>query len=350
MATAIRPIGHEDRLSLVEHLAELRVRLFVSIAALAIALAVCFWQNNALLSFINKPLSKETAKSIKRGNGPLGQTVLTQQALLAQNAILQQELTILDSPGGGLTGASRAQLAALQRQFQVAVARVPRVPAVDKPTTLGIGEPFTQTLTVSFYFALMFSLPIILWQLYGFLLPAFSPSERGVALPLMLSIPGLFLAGLAFGYYIVLPAAVRFFQNFNSGQFNVLVQANQYYHFAALVLLAMGLIFQVPVGILAATRAGIVTVEQLRRHRRYAVVVAAVIAALLPADLITMLLEMAPLIVLYELSILVAALFDRRSRRRDAAAAAAAAAGVPAQQAPTVSEQTTDPSPPDDAV
>jgi sec-independent protein translocase protein TatC len=140
----------------------------------------------------------------------------------------------------------------------------------------------------------------------------------------------------------VLPAAVRFFQNFNSDQFNVLVQAGQYYHFAAIVLLAMGLIFQVPVGILGATRAGLVTVAQLRKNRRYAIVVAAVIAALLPADLITMLLEMLPLIVLYELSILVAALFDRRDNR-------AAVATTPAPVAPTTPETTSQP-PHDDAV
>jgi sec-independent protein translocase protein TatC len=133
---------------------------------------------------------------------------------------------------------------------------------------------------------------------------------------------------------------VHFFQNFNSGSFNVLVQAGQYYHFALIVMLVLGLIFQVPVAILAATRAGIVTVAQLRRFRRYAIVLAAVVAALLPADLVTMLLEMLPLIVLYELSILVAALFERRAR------AAAEGAMTPAQ----ASNPTPEPTSPDDAV
>jgi sec-independent protein translocase protein TatC len=342
MATAIRTIGHEDRLSLVEHLTELRARLVFSLATLAIAFGVCFWQNHALLSFINKPLKHQTQKSIRSGRGTPGQVALTQQAVLAQNAVLQRELAIIATAGSGLHGTARGQLAALQREFDAAVKRVPRTPVGDQPVTLGIGEPFTQTLTISFYFALLFALPVILWQLYGFLLPAFSPNERRVAMPLLLSIPGLFVAGVAFGYLVVLPAAVRFFQNFNSDQFNVLVQAGQYYHFAAIVLLAMGLIFQVPVGILGATRAGLVTVAQLRKNRRYAIVVAAVVAALLPADLITMLLEMLPLIVLYELSILVAALFDRRDRRT-------AAATSPAPGAPTTPETTFEP-PHDDAV
>ncbi len=106
--------------------------------------------------------------------------------------------------------------------------------------TLGIGEPFTTTLGVTLLFALVFSLPIVLFQLYGFVLPAFSPSERRIALPLLAAIPCLFALGVLFGYFVVLPAAIRFFENFNSGEFNVLVQAGPYYKFAATVLLAMG--------------------------------------------------------------------------------------------------------------
>ena len=109
---------------------------------------------------------------------------------------------------------------------------------------------------------------------------------------------------------------MRFFQNFNSSQFNVLVQANQYYHFAALTMLAMGLVFQVPVAILAATRAGVVTPRRLRRNRRYAILACGAIAALLPGDAVTLLLETVPLYLLFELSVLLATVFEWRSRRR----------------------------------
>ena len=124
---------------------------------------------------------------------------------------------------------------------------------------------------------------------------------------------------MAFGYFVVLPAAVRFFVNFNSSEFNVLVQASQFYKFAATVLLAMGLVFQVPVVILAATRIGLVTVEQLRKSRRYAIVACAAVAAFLPGDAITLVLETVPLYVLYEASILVASLVARRAAARDGA-------------------------------
>jgi sec-independent protein translocase protein TatC len=109
---------------------------------------------------------------------------------------------------------------------------------------------------------------------------------------------------------------VRFFQNFNSGQFNVLVQASQYYHFAAVVLLAMGLVFQVPVGVLAATRAGIVTTRQLRHNRRYALLACGAVAAFLPGDAITLLLETVPLYLLFELSVLIARIIEHREIRR----------------------------------
>ena len=137
--------------------------------------------------------------------------------------------------------------------------------------TLGIGEPFTTTVTMSLVFALILSLPFVLYQAYAFLMPALHPHERRHVRPLVVSIPFLFTAGVLFGYFVVLPAAVRFFQNFNSDQFNVLVQANQYYKFAATTLLAMGFLFQVPVGIVAITRAGFITPRRLRKNRRYAV-------------------------------------------------------------------------------
>ncbi|MGH2883480.1 MAG: twin-arginine translocase subunit TatC, partial [Solirubrobacteraceae bacterium] len=149
-----------------------------------------------------------------------------------------------------------------------------------------------------------------------FLMPALHPHERRHIRPLVVSIPFLFVAGVLFGYFVVLPAAVHFFQNFNSDQFNVLVQANQYYKFAATTLLAMGLLFQVTVGIVAITRAGFVSPRRLRKNRRYAVVACGAVAAFLPGDVITLLLETVPLYLLFELGVLFAGLAERRSRAR----------------------------------
>lgn len=316
MATAIRTIGHEDKLTLVDHLEELRTRLIVSVIALAVAFGVCLWQNHALLRIVNRPLEHQTEKQVQQGKGPLGQTALAQQGVIAVARDVQGIAAALAAPTSGLPSATRAALASQIPRLRADVAKIPRTPQGNKPVTLGVGEPFTATLGVTLLFALVFALPIILFELYAFVIPAFSPSERRVALPLLVAIPCLFAAGVAFGYFVVLPAALRFFQNFNSSEFNVLVQAVPYYKFAATILLAMGLVFQVPIAILAVTQAGIVTPRQLRHNRRWAIVACAAIAAFLPGDAITLLLETIPLYLLYEASILLASLLERRERAR----------------------------------
>ena len=316
MPGVIRPIGHEDRLSLIEHLDELRKRLIVSAAVLAVAFGVCLWQNHELLHIINKPLQTQTKKQVAKGQGTVGQAVLAQQGLIKLAANTESVLELLARSRSGLSPSTRSALGPLIASLRADVARIPRNPPGDNPVTLGVGEPFTTTITVAMYFALVLSLPVILYQLYGFVLPALRPNERRVVVPLLSAIPLLFVVGVMFGYFVVLPAAVRFFVNFNSAQFNVLVQASQFYKFAVTVLVAMGLVFQVPVAILAATRLGIVTPRQLRKSRRYAIVACAVVAAFLPGDAITLVLETVPLYLLYEASILVASLLSRSAARR----------------------------------
>ncbi|HST33411.1 MAG TPA: twin-arginine translocase subunit TatC [Solirubrobacteraceae bacterium] len=322
-AVAAARVGHEDRLTVVDHLTELRGRLIISLAALAVAFGLCMWQNHALLHVINKPLSTQTQKQVKKGNGPLGATYTVQQSARTVARQLQTVTGALDRPGSGVSPATRAALAGVSPELDRAIKGLSKAPEGNKPVTLGIGEPFTTTIGIALIFAFILALPIILFQLYGFLLPAFSPKQQKIAKSVTLSIPFLFVVGVLFGYFVVLPAAVRFFQNFNSGEFNVLVQANQYYHFAAVTLLAMGLVFQIPVAILAATRAEIVTPDQLRHNRRYALLACGAVAAFLPGDAITLLLETVPLYLLFEASLLLASIVERRERRRSGAGASA---------------------------
>ena len=321
MSRRIRAIGHEDRLSLVDHLDELRSRLIISLGVLVVVFCVCFWQNHELLRIINKPLTTQTHKQVEKGEGTVGQAVLAQQAIVKAAEDTRRALQALAAPGSGVSTRARAQLAPLARSLRADVAKIPRNPSGDKPVTLGVGEAFTTTLTVAFYFSLIISLPVILYELFGFVLPALTPHERRAATPLLAAVPALFVVGVLFGYFVVLPAAVRFFVNFNAGEFNNLVQASQFYKFASTILLAMGLVFQVPVVILGLTRLGIVTPRQLRRFRRYAVVLCAAVAAFLPGDVITLLLETVPLYLLYEASILLAAIVGRVKPVEDAAAA-----------------------------
>jgi sec-independent protein translocase protein TatC len=242
MARRVRSVSHDDHLTLVEHLDELRTRLIVCLVVLGVALALCFWQNHLLLEIASGPLPSRHKKLI----------------------------------------------------------------------TFGITEPFTTTLTIAAYGAIILCLPVFLHQLYAYVLPAFSDSERRVVLPILLLFPFLFVAGLAFAYFVVMPAAVKFLLNFNDSQFNVQVRARDYYSFFSTTELACGIVFQMPLAILAVTRLGIVSVEQLSKNRRYAYLVISIVAAALPGvDPVSMLLEMVPLLVLYELSILLARAFGR---------------------------------------
>jgi sec-independent protein translocase protein TatC len=308
--TRLRPIGHDEHLSVVGHLEELRTRLIVSLLAVAVAFGICFWQNKQLLRLIDTPLAHQTQQQVRAGHGPLGATYRVQQS--ARDVATQLSTVV------GVLGAQtdqpavRSSLARVQRSLTRDVSELSAAPAGDRPVTLGIGEPFTTTVTVALIFALILSLPALLLQAYGFLMPAFDPVQRRRMLPVTLAIPVLFAAGVGFGYAVVLPAALHFFQNFNRNEFNVLVQASQYYEFAATTLLAMGLLFQVPVAIIAVTRAGLITPRQLRHNRRYAVLACGLVAAVLPGDALTMLVETVPLYLLFEASVLVASIAERR--------------------------------------
>jgi sec-independent protein translocase protein TatC len=313
----VRPVHHDAKLSVVDHLEELRTRLIVCLLAIGVAFGICFWQNHELLHIVNKPLAHNTQQQVRDGHGPLGATYSVQQS--ARDVAKQLGTVVGVLSAQKQAPAVRTSLAGVQRSLQRDVKRLSAAPTGDAPVTLGIGEPFTTTVTVTFIFALILSLPVLLLQAYGFFMPAFEPAQRRRMLPITFAIPVLFITGVAFGYLVVLPAALHFFQNFNSGEFNVLVQASQYYKFAATTLLAMGLLFQVPVAIMAVTRAGLVTPKQLRRNRRYAVLACGLVAAALPGDAITMLLETLPLYLLFEASVLMASISERRARRREAA-------------------------------
>lgn len=243
MPRRVRAIAHDDQLSLVEHLDELRSRLIVCIVVFGVALALCFWQNNLLLEIAGGPLPDDHKQLI----------------------------------------------------------------------TFGVTEPFTTTITVAAYGAVILAMPVLLYQVYAYILPAFSERERKTAMPILLLFPILFLAGIAFAYFVVMPAAVNFLLNFNDSQFNIQVRAKDYYSFFAMTMLAGGLVFQMPLAILAMTTLGIVRVDQITKNRRYAYLGLAVLAAALPGvDPISMLIELVPLLVLFELSILLAKVFDRR--------------------------------------
>ncbi len=325
MATRLKPIAHDDRLSLVEHLTELRTRIIICVTALLIAGGVCLWQEDWVLKTVNKPLADvANNKPCDETRDPLEQVDCWQLAQKKVNDEIARAATSLAASAEGSV-ALREQAEDLAAAARAAAAITPNT-AKKLPVTLGVGEPLTATLIVAGYAALLLTLPLLLYQAYAFVLPAFSPTERKVALPLMIMVPFLFYAGVVFAYFLVLPAAVDFLQNFNDDNYDVLLQARDYNKFAIMVLGAMGLLFQLPVLILAITRMGILTPSQLAKHRRYAILVIAIVAALLPGgDPVTMILMMVPILFLYEGSIVLARILDRRAAKARAAEEAEAA-------------------------
>jgi sec-independent protein translocase protein TatC len=245
-----RRLSHGEEATLVEHLDELRTRIFVSLGALAIGFAVAFVFHRHLLHWLNAPLPAD------RG----------------------------------------------------------------KPITLSVAEPFLTAMKVSLLAGLALALPVVLWQLWGFLAPAVEPhAERTVLLFVALATV-LLVAGVAFGYWVVLPKAVSFLTNFDEQQFNAQIRAKDYYGFVMTVLLAVGLVFELPIFMLALVRLGVLSTSTLRRNRRLGYFIVAVVAVLLPGiDPVTTTFEMVPLLILYEASIWLAVLVERRSLRLEAA-------------------------------
>ncbi len=329
MATALRrrpAVNHDDRLSLTEHLDELRSRLVVCVVALIACFAVTFSQNERVLDIINAPLKEtQNLKGEKRSQDPLEQAARYQvvsgaafrgqaQAARRQAVAFTRLAAAADSPAERAAFAAAA--AAATGQARTAEAAAAAVPTNRErlPVTLGVAEPFTATISIAFWAALLLALPILLYQAYAFILPAFQPTERKVALPLLLMVPVLFISGVLFGYFVVLPRAVSFLQNFNDDDFDILIQAKEYFRFAIVFIGSIGILFQIPVGVLAVTRLGVITPEQLRRQRGPVLLGLAVLAAVATPtpDPYTMLLAMGPLFLLFEGATWLATFINRR--------------------------------------
>ena len=237
----IQAVDFDERMTLVEHLDELRSRIIFSGIFLVLAVVGCFIVEDTILDIANRPL-----------------------------------------PDGFV------------------------------PITLSPQEPFFTTVKLSFYGGILISLPILLYQAYAFILPAFAPGERKLVLPFLLSVPVLFIAGATFAYFVVMPAALNFLLGFNADSFQIELRGSEYYGFFILTLIAVGFLFQIPVAVLAVCRLGITTPETLAANRRYALLIIAVLAMLLPGtDPVTMILSMTPLYILFEFSLLMAKSFGR---------------------------------------
>lgn len=184
---------------------------------------------------------------------------------------------------------------------------------IDKPITFTVGEPFMTSFMISAYAAICVALPVIVYQLWAFIAPAFEEKDQRIMGRLVVFATLLFVAGILFSYFIVLPSAVPFLLGFDSGEYDIQLRARDYYGFVALTSLVMGLVFEMPVILLGLVRIRVLTAEKLRRNRRLGIVICVVVAAALPGvDPITTTMQALPLLLLFEGSIWLATYFERR--------------------------------------
>jgi len=245
-------LPREEEATLVEHLDELRGRILVSLAAVAVATAVAFGFHNRILDWLARPLP----------------------------------------------------------------------PVHRHLAAFGVTEPFSVSVTVSLYAGLLFALPVILSQVWSFLVPALdSAAERRI---LLLAVFGLLLgaAGLAFGYGVLLPRALHWLTSYDTTNFQLLIRASTYYSFVVTVLLGVVCVFETPLVVLALVNLGVLSSAGLRRNRRKGYFIAAVVALALPGpDPVTTLLELLPMWALFECSIWLAVFAERRAAKLSVAGA-----------------------------
>jgi sec-independent protein translocase protein TatC len=238
----LRRAGRDERLSVVDHLDELRNRLIVSGLTLVVAFAVCYGFHAQLIDLLEQPLPQKFQDS-------------------------------------GLI-------------------------------TLSPTEPFFVTLKVCFWAAILLSLPVWLYQVYAFVIPALQDQSRRRMLLIVAGVSALFLAGVAFGFFVVLPVALNFLLDFGGDAFQTQVRAGEYFGFATTLMLGSGIMFEVPIAMVALARIGVTSADFYVRQWRIAIVVIAAIAAVLPGgDPFSMLLLMIPQIGLYAVGVVLARKF-----------------------------------------
>jgi sec-independent protein translocase protein TatC len=179
--------------------------------------------------------------------------------------------------------------------------------------TLGVTEPFTTAVKVSLIAAIAIALPILLWQIWAFLAPAMDRATQRVISVFVVIATALFAVGATFAYFVILPAAVKFLTNFDESLYTIQIRASYYLTFTSMVLLATGLAFEMPIFILALVRIGVLSSAKLRRNRRLGIVLMVCFAILLPTvDPVSLLFETVPLLILFESSIWLSVLMERR--------------------------------------
>ena len=188
----------------------------------------------------------------------------------------------------------------------------------DKLIFTGLPEAFFTYLKVAFLSGIMLAAPVILYEFWMFLAPGLYKKERSLLVPIVFLSSRFFIGGALFGYFVVFPFGFKFFLGFASDTIQALPSMKEYLGFSAKLLLAFGLVFELPIVITFLARLGIVSVDFLKKNRKYALILFFVGAAIItPPDVITQVMMALPLMLLYEISILGARAFGKKKSNED---------------------------------
>ena len=340
-------------MSFLEHLDELRKRLIRSVIIVILAFLFCFWMSADIFRFLEIPIRRALSEAERRElpiggrtgserilplgelkDGDVGKYIFDRSTTLGSTVVLPgasvQSIVSMDSNGNPGLFTNEPMITSngvvpsgIRLPVDISATAATEPTADERLVVTTAPESFTLLVTVSLYSAIALSIPFLLWQIWGFISPALYKHERAYVTPFIALSSISFVGGAAFAYYILFPPALRYLIGLAS-EFRPLLRATDYFDLITLIMLAMGIIFQMPAVSYVLARIGILTPGILIRSWKISLVVILIVAALVSptADVINMMLFAIPMMGLYIVSIFIAWIFGKK-RQTDAQANAA---------------------------
>lgn len=336
------------QMSFLEHLDEFRRRLVNSVIVIVLAFMLCWFVSDKIYNFLSVPIRKALSEANRREvpvEGLTGNEKVLSLNFLAEGDTGRYVFDKSTTLGVGVVSSGTSVSAKVEKDATGKIGLFTDEPVFTNNAIIPKGirlpvdfegkntneasadermivttavEPFTLYVTVSLYTAIALSIPFLLLQIWGFISPALYRHERKYVTPFIALSTISFVIGAAFAYYILFPPAVKYLLGLGS-EFQLMLRATDYFDFITLIMLAMGVIFQMPAITYVLARIGIVNAKLLLKSWKIAIVVILIVAAVVSptADIPNMMLFAAPMMVLYVISIFIAWFFGRR-RKNDA--------------------------------
>lgn len=338
-------------MSFLEHLDELRRRLVNSAIIIVLAFAACWFVSDKIYNFLSIPIRQALSEAARRDLAIAGKTDETKILALDQLREGDTGRYVFDRAtklGIAVISPGTSVMAEVSRDSVNEIGLFTTEPLITNSAVIPTGvrlpvpfegvavsqpsadermivttaqEQFTMYVTVSLYAGIAFAVPLLLWQIWMFISPALYKHERSYVTPFIGLSTVSFVLGAAFAYYILFPPAARYLLNLGGGEFQLLLRASDYLDLITIIMLAMGVIFQMPAVSYVLSRIGIISAGFLVRSWKISLVIILIVAAVVSptGDIPNMMLFATPMMALYVVSIFIAWLFGKK-RRTDAEA------------------------------